>query len=140
MNTHSNPDHCFGNELLPAAAEIYASAATAAEMGELSPEMLHGLKSAPGMPPELADFVAHAFGPFDFEGITLRRPSQTFDGQLDLRVGERDVSGDKCCPVRGHAPAEAVADDVVDVDIGAPVKAGQINASATSTADGEIFA
>jgi glyoxylase-like metal-dependent hydrolase (beta-lactamase superfamily II) len=92
VNTHANPDHCFGNELLPAAAEIYASAATAAEMGDLSPEMLHGLKSAPGMPPELADFVAHAFGPFDFEGITLRRPSQTFDGQLDLRVGERDVT------------------------------------------------
>jgi glyoxylase-like metal-dependent hydrolase (beta-lactamase superfamily II) len=91
VNTHSNPDHCFGNELLPAAAEIYASAASAAEMGELSPELLHGIKSAPGLPPEFADFIQHAFGPFDFEGITLRPPSQTFSGQLSLNVGDREV-------------------------------------------------
>ena len=57
LNTHANPDHCFGNELLPTATEIYASAASAAEMRQLSPELLHALKSAPGMPPDLADFV-----------------------------------------------------------------------------------
>lgn len=92
VNTHSNPDHCFGNELLPAAAEIYASAASAAEIQQLSPELLHALKSAPGMPPELTDFVQHAFGPFDFEGITVRHPSQTFAGRMDLEVGDRTVS------------------------------------------------
>jgi cyclase len=92
LNTHSNPDHCFGNELLPAATEIYASAASAAEMHDLSPEMLQALKSAPGLPPELADFVQHAFGPFDFDDITLRTPSRTFEGRLDLRVGDRTVS------------------------------------------------
>lgn len=92
LNTHSNPDHCFGNELLPAATEIYASAVSAAEMRELSPELLQSLKSAPGMPPELADFVTLAFGPFDFEGITLRAPSQTFAGRLDLQLGERTIS------------------------------------------------
>jgi glyoxylase-like metal-dependent hydrolase (beta-lactamase superfamily II) len=92
MNTHSNPDHCFGNELLPPACEIYASAAAAEEMEALSPELLHSLKSAPGMPDELAAFVEHAFGPFEFEGITFRGPSQTFDGRLDLKVGDRDVS------------------------------------------------
>jgi cyclase len=92
LNTHANPDHCFGNELLPAATEIYASAVTAAEMHELTPELLHGLKSAPGMPPELAEFVHHAFGPFDFRGITMRHPSRTFVGRLDLQVGDRTVS------------------------------------------------
>jgi cyclase len=92
VNTHANPDHCFGNELLPTSAEIYASAATAAEMGEVSPAMLTALKSAPGLPPELADFIQHAFGPFDFEGITVRAPSQTFEGRLDLTVGDRLVT------------------------------------------------
>jgi glyoxylase-like metal-dependent hydrolase (beta-lactamase superfamily II) len=92
VNTHANPDHCFGNELLPSTAEIYASAATAGEMDELSPEMLQGLKSAPGMPSELAEFVEIAFGPFDFAGISVRHPSQTFQGQLDLRVGDRSVT------------------------------------------------
>jgi glyoxylase-like metal-dependent hydrolase (beta-lactamase superfamily II) len=92
MNTHSNPDHCFGNELLPSACEIYASAASAAEMGDLSPALLQSLKAAPDLPPELADFVDHAFGPFDYEGITFRAPSRTFDGRLDLRLGDREVS------------------------------------------------
>ncbi|HWE08801.1 MAG TPA: MBL fold metallo-hydrolase [Solirubrobacteraceae bacterium] len=92
INTHANPDHCFGNELLPSAAEIYASAATAGEMGNLSPEMLQTLKSAPGMPPALAELVEIAFGPFDFAGITVRPPSQTFEGQLDLRIGDRPVT------------------------------------------------
>src|SRR3954471_10392001 len=32
MNTHANPDHCFGNELLPTTTEIYASQATADEI------------------------------------------------------------------------------------------------------------
>ena len=66
LNTHSNPDHCFGNELLPTATEIYASAASAAEMTVMSPEVLQGLKSAPGLSPEVAEFVEIAFGPFDF--------------------------------------------------------------------------
>jgi cyclase len=92
LNTHSNPDHCFGNELLPAATEIYASVATADDMQELSPAVLQSLKSAPGMPAELAEFVELAFGPFDFEGITLRPPTETFEGRLDLRVGDRPVS------------------------------------------------
>jgi glyoxylase-like metal-dependent hydrolase (beta-lactamase superfamily II) len=91
VNTHSNPDHCFGNELLPSAIEIYASAAAAAEMGELSPGLLQSLVSAPRMPAELAEFVEVAFGPFDFDGITLRLPSKTFSGQLELSVGDRPV-------------------------------------------------
>ena len=92
LNTHANPDHCFGNELLPTATEIYASAASAEEMGQLSPEVLHALKKAPDMPPDLADFVQHAFGPFDFSNITFRAPSRTFSGQLELTVGDRAVT------------------------------------------------
>ncbi|MGH2914412.1 MAG: MBL fold metallo-hydrolase [Solirubrobacteraceae bacterium] len=92
VNTHANPDHCFGNELLPAATEIYASAAAAAEMDQLSPEVLQGLKTARGLAPELAQFVEHAFGTFEFEGIRLRLPTQTFESRLDLRVGDRDVA------------------------------------------------
>ena len=91
LNTHANPDHCFGNELLPAAAEIYASAATAREMGDVSPELLHTLKGA-DLPPDLRAFVDLAFGPFDFSNITVRPPSQTFTGRLDIRVGDRRVS------------------------------------------------
>jgi glyoxylase-like metal-dependent hydrolase (beta-lactamase superfamily II) len=92
VNTHANPDHCFGNQLLPRASEIYASRSTAAEFEDVSPELLHSLKSAPGLPDDLRAFVDHAFGPFDFEGITVRPPSRTFDGRLEVQVGERRVS------------------------------------------------
>lgn len=91
MNTHANPDHCFGNELLPTTTEIYASKATAAEMDDVSPELLAAIKTAE-LPEALREFVDHAFGPFEFEGITVRRPDQTFEGRLDLKVGDRDVS------------------------------------------------
>lgn len=92
LNTHSNPDHCFGNELLPRGTEIYASAATARELDALSPELLQSLQSASGLPDDLRAFVDHAFGPFEFEGITLRPPSKTFEGRLDLQVGDREVA------------------------------------------------
>jgi cyclase len=92
LNTHANPDHCFGNQLLPDTTEIYASAVSAAEMREVSPETLHALKTAPGRSPELEEFVARAFGPFDFQGITVREPTQTFAGRLDVAIGDRGVS------------------------------------------------
>ena len=91
VNTHSNPDHCFGNELLPRAAEIYASRTTARELESVSPELLQAVKSAPDLPSELRVFVDHAFGPFEFEGITVRMPSRTFDGRHELLVGDRRV-------------------------------------------------
>jgi cyclase len=92
VNTHGDPDHCFGNELLPSGAELYATAATAAEIGELSPQLLAQIKSAPGMPPEITAFAEVMFGPFEFDGITVRTPSQTFTGRLDVHVGDREVT------------------------------------------------
>src|SRR5690242_9889010 len=41
MNTHGNGDHCFGNQLVPASAPIYATAAAAEEMQAAPPELLH---------------------------------------------------------------------------------------------------
>lgn len=119
MNTHANPDHCFGNELLPAAAEIYASAATAREMGEISPELLAGIKTAE-LPPDLRAFVDHAFGPFDFEGITVRPPSQTFEGRLDLLIGDRAVS------LIELGPAHTGGDTIVHVPDAATVFTGDL--------------
>jgi glyoxylase-like metal-dependent hydrolase (beta-lactamase superfamily II) len=120
MNTHANPDHCFGNELLPSTASIYASRTTAEEMHVFSPGLLHALKSAPDLPPDLRDFVAHAFGPFEFEGITVRAPTQTFEGRLDLRVGDRDVS------LVELGPAHTGGDTVVHVPDSSTVFTGDL--------------
>ena len=91
MNTHANPDHCLGNELLPQTTEIYASQVTADEMARLSPQQLHAIKQAQ-LPPHVRAFVEMAFGSFDVADITVRPPSQTFSGRLELTIGDRAVS------------------------------------------------
>ena len=84
INTHANGDHCWGNELVDG-AHIVASKACAEEMGGLSPDVLATMvREAPDMG-RLGEYVARIFGPFDFEGITLARPTDTFEGTLTQR-------------------------------------------------------
>lgn len=87
LNTHANGDHCYGNQLV-LDAEIVASAATAHEMSEVPPAMLHALNTAPG---EVGELFRHFFGAFDFDGIDVTMPTRTFSGRLDIEVGGRAV-------------------------------------------------
>src|SRR5690554_6926822 len=90
VNTHSNGDHCNGNELVTD-AEIIASAATAEAMPGESPQMMAAwLAAAPDMG-EVGEFVQHCFGAFDFAGVTKTLPTRTFSGRLDLTVGDTAV-------------------------------------------------
>jgi len=90
LNTHANGDHCYGNQLL-AGARIIASERTAAEMGELPPAAMAALvEQAPNMG-LLGEFFLSCFGAFDFTGIEPVMPSETFSGELSLRVGSREV-------------------------------------------------
>ncbi len=87
LNTHANGDHCYGNQLVQG-AEIVASVATAHEMSEVPPAMLHALNTAPG---EVGELFRHFFGAFDFDGIDVTLPTRTFSGRLDVEVGGRTV-------------------------------------------------
>mgnify|MGYP001825004149 FL=1 len=90
VNTHANGDHCHGNELVTG-ARIIASSASAAEMNELPPESMAAImEAAAGMGP-VGEYFLHCFGQFKFSGITHTPPSSTFDGQLDLMVGDKPV-------------------------------------------------
>jgi cyclase len=90
VNTHANGDHCYGNSLV-AGARIVASERTAAEMPELPPAAMAALvEQAPQMG-ELGAFFLRCFGSFDFAGIDLALPQETFTGELTLRVGTREV-------------------------------------------------
>jgi cyclase len=88
VNTHANGDHCYGNQLL-AGARIVASERTVEQMTELPPGAMAALiEQAPNMG-ELGAFFLECFGAFDFSGIELLLPEETFSGELIMDVGDR---------------------------------------------------
>ena len=85
VNTHSNPDHTNGNQLV-SGAQIISSTACLDEMKEQA--------SAPRYPMtgEAGAFFQEVLGSrFDFSGIKAVLPSRTFDRELTLRVGAKEV-------------------------------------------------
>jgi cyclase len=90
VNTHCNGDHWFGNSLVRS-AQIVASRRCADEMADQSPPRTDPL--SPSIDPEgvLGTFIRRVLGPFSFDGIELVRPTRTFEGELELQVGDRIV-------------------------------------------------
>ncbi len=113
VNTHANGDHCYGNELVGDAL-IVASERTAEEMGELPPAAMAALVEQAPQLGELGEFFLRCFGAFDFAGIELTLPRETFSGELSLRVGDRELRLLEVGPAhtRGdtlvHVPSERV--------------------------------
>src|SRR5579864_6830852 len=82
VNTHSNGDHTFGNQLV-AGAEIVASKACAEEMiHDNGAQRLAEMKRSATSASEAGAFFAEIFAPFDFNGIDLAMPTLTFEGEL----------------------------------------------------------
>ena len=91
VNTHSNGDHTFGNQLVEG-AEIIASSACAEEMRERPPEELAAMmRNWRTLGPGPAFFHEVMGTRFDYEGIRLTLPTRTFDGEIALRVGDKQV-------------------------------------------------
>ena len=89
VNTHSNGDHCNGNELVP--AEIITSTAAAAEMAHESPETMVALMAAAPDMGVTGEFFQHCFSAFAFDGINRPDPTTTFNGHLQRTVGDLTV-------------------------------------------------
>lgn len=114
VNTHANGDHCYGNQLV-ADARIIASARTASElsMGITPAQFAALLKMAPQLG-QLGAFAKHAFGAFEFDAITLTPPTETFEGDLTLQVGDKLVQLIEVGPAHTqgdtlvHIPADRV--------------------------------
>jgi glyoxylase-like metal-dependent hydrolase (beta-lactamase superfamily II) len=114
VNTHGDPDHTFGNELLPQDAEIWASTAARDAMLHATPEAVGAMFAARDGSQELRDFLRTRFGGFHVDGITLRPATHTFDGRAELRVGGREVVLRELGP--GHAPGDTIV-HVPDADV-----------------------
>jgi cyclase len=114
VNTHANGDHCHGNELVTG-AEIIASTASAKEMSELPPETMAAImKSAVDMGP-LGEYFLHCFGQFHFDEIHFTPPTRTFNGELNLRVGDKPVQLIEVGPAhtRGDVLVHSSSDKIV---------------------------
>lgn len=101
VNTHANGDHTFGNNLVKN-AEILASQASAEEIAEQPPEMLAQFVSAAPNMGEMGEYFLHCFGDFDFAGVTLRAPTRTFSGEMDVKVGDKLVNLIEVGPAHTH--------------------------------------
>lgn len=123
VNTHANGDHCHGNEMV-AGAQIIASSASATEMSELPPEAMAAIMQSSGELGALGEYFQHCFGQFRFSGIQFTPPTHTFDGELDLRVGDKLVHLIEVGPAhtRGdvlvHSPTDRVVftGDILFID------------------------
>lgn len=90
VNTHANGDHCHGNGLCRH-AEIIASRASAREMSEMPPDRLAMLMDQAAAMGPAGKYMIDIFGAFDFHDIAERMPTRTFDGELKVSVGAREV-------------------------------------------------
>jgi cyclase len=89
VNTHSDGDHCFGNQLVASpGVQIVASAAAAQLMTQHAVDELAAMANAPG---RVGQYMATALAPFRFDDITMVPPTRTFSGRLSVDVGGREV-------------------------------------------------
>jgi glyoxylase-like metal-dependent hydrolase (beta-lactamase superfamily II) len=105
LNTHANGDHCYGNQLVRD-TRIIASDASAKEMDEVPPPLLHAFKQL-DLGVEGNKFVADAFGPFRFDDIEPTLPNETFSGSLTVDAGGRPVTLDEVGPA--HTRGDVIA-------------------------------
>jgi cyclase len=92
VNTHSNGDHCFGNQLV-AGAKILTTQAVNKIIEGYGPEMalFERVLSNPSAYGRAGEFMAECFAPFDLTGIAMPPADETFTGSLDLTVGDKRV-------------------------------------------------
>jgi 2-keto-4-pentenoate hydratase/2-oxohepta-3-ene-1,7-dioic acid hydratase in catechol pathway/glyoxylase-like metal-dependent hydrolase (beta-lactamase superfamily II) len=107
--THSNGDHTHGNQLLDASVRIIAAEGTAEEIAHgMAPEML-AMTQTGNLGPVATPYVRERFGYFDFGGIKVRNADKTFDRDLTIDVGGRQIN------LLNLGPAHTAADSVVHV-------------------------
>lgn len=90
VNTHANGDHTYGNELVKG-ARIIASEGTKSEFDHLTPAAFKTIMDNVEKFGKAGEFVLECFRPFDFSGITLTWPNETFTGEKELTVGSKTV-------------------------------------------------
>lgn len=97
INSHSNGDHCNGNNCVKT-KEIICTDATLEEMQHESPEMMASLLANHAELGPLGEYFYSCFGKFDFAGVTRKLPNKTFSGSFEKSVGSLKVELDEVGP------------------------------------------
>jgi cyclase len=91
VNSHADGDHTWGNQLLSGAQIIATTRAAEDMVTDLNPEQVNVMMANTSQMGVAGEFLNKIFGPFDFSGIDLTVPTETFTGTLDLTVGDKAV-------------------------------------------------
>ncbi len=111
VNTHSDGDHVWGNQLV-ATAQIVATRNAAEIIREEAPTPLRRMRTlAPVLrrvPPTrtLGAYMAGMLAPYDFSEVKVTAPGREFEGSLELRVGGREVRLEEVGPA--HTPGDLI--------------------------------
>jgi cyclase len=91
VNTHANGDHTFGNQLLKG-SRIIASKACQEDLPSRPPAQYAKWAREWETMGDAGRFWHEVLGSrFDFEGIELTLPNETFSGEMQMKVGDKDV-------------------------------------------------
>lgn len=90
VNTHADGDHTFGNQLVEG-ARIIATQGTVDDFARFDPAVVQKIVTNADQYGSAGVFMKECFRPFDFTGIELTPPTETFSGTLDIKVGSKTV-------------------------------------------------
>ena len=126
INTHANPDHVLGNELVTG-AEIISGKAAAEDISNMDPRGFERMARDWQQMGDGGEFFHETMGrQFDFSGVTIVAPTRTFEGELTLRVGDKEVR------LVDLGPAHTRSDTIVHVPADRTVFTGDILFNAAS--------
>ena len=89
VNTHSDGDHWFGNQLVAGPGVEIVATRAAAEL--MTPSSVSEMVAMSGRDDHVGDFIRQVGGHFDHAGIVATPPTRTFTDELSLDVGGREV-------------------------------------------------
>ena len=126
VNTHANPDHVLGNELV-AGAQIISGKAAAEEIARMNPAAFVRMSRDWQSMGDGGEFFHETMGrQFDFSGITITPPTRTFEHELALRIGDKEVN------LLDLGPAHTSSDTIVHVPADRTVFTGDLLFSESS--------
>src|ERR1700761_1693178 len=103
VNTHANPDHVLGNELV-VGAQIISGRRAAEEIAKMDPQAFQRMAENWQTLGDGGEFFHETMGrTFDFSGITIVAPNVTFEGAMQLQVGDKEVHLIDLGPAHTHS-------------------------------------